>query len=103
MRRCGASVLRDVGGFTETLPGNFNDVDLCYKVRAAGLRTLFIATSELHHYESQTREARVQEWERLAVVSRWGVPDEDAFTPRAVAMPNLRRIQQLPDELFVQP
>lgn len=91
-----------IGGFSETLPGNFNDVDLCYKVRAAGLRTLFIATSELHHYESQTREARVQEWERLAVVSRWGVPDEDAFTPRAVAMPNLRRIQQLPDELFSQ-
>lgn len=92
-----------VGGFTETLPGNFNDVDLCYKVRAAGLRTLFIATSELHHYESQTRESRVQEWERLAVVSRWGVPDEDAFTPRAVAMPNLRRIQQLPDDLFATP
>ena len=92
----------EIGGFSEALPGNFNDVDLCYKVRAAGLRTLFVANSELYHYESRTREARVQEWERLAVVSRWGVPDEDAFTPRAVAMPNLRRIQQLPEDLFAE-
>lgn len=90
----------DIGGFSETLPGNFNDVDLCYKVRRAGLRTLFIATSELHHYESQTREARVQEWERLAVVSRWGVPDEDAYTRSQVAMPNLRRVRELSEDLF---
>ncbi len=89
-----------VGGFSEALPGNFNDVDLCYKVQAAGLRTLFVATSELYHYESRTREARVQEWERLAVVARWGVPGEDRFTPSEVAMPNLRRVQQLPDDLF---
>jgi GT2 family glycosyltransferase len=89
-----------IGGFSEALPGNFNDVDLCYKVQAAGLRTLYVATSELYHYESRTREARVQEWERLAVVARWGVPAEDRFTPSEVAMPNLRRVQELPDELF---
>ncbi|WP_207208148.1 glycosyltransferase family 2 protein [Nocardioides glacieisoli] len=89
-----------IGGFSEALPGNFNDVDLCYKVQAAGLRTLYVATSELYHYESRTREARVQEWERLAVVARWGVAAEDRFTPSEVAMPNLRRVQELPDELF---
>ncbi|NPD03279.1 glycosyltransferase [Nocardioides sp. zg-1308] len=97
MRR---DVFFEVGGFSEALPGNFNDVDLCYKVAASGRRTVFVATCELYHYESRTRESRVHEWERLAVVSRWGVPDEDAFTPRAVAMPNLRRVQQLPDDLF---
>jgi glycosyltransferase involved in cell wall biosynthesis len=97
MRR---QVYFEIGGFTETLPGNFNDVDLCYKVAASGRRTLFIAGCELYHYESRTRESRVHEWERLAVVSRWGVPDEDAFTPRGVAMPNLKRIQQLPPGLF---
>lgn len=90
----------EIGGFSEALPGNFNDVDLCYKVQAAGLRTLFIATSELYHYESRTREARVQEWERLAVVARWGVPDEDRYTPRAHAMPNLRRVRELSEDLF---
>jgi glycosyltransferase involved in cell wall biosynthesis len=85
----------DLGGFTETLPGNFNDVDLCYKVGAAGLRTLFIANSELFHYESQTRVASVAEWERLAVVARWGTPTEDAFLRSALAMPNLRRVKEL--------
>ena len=90
-----------IGGFSEALPGNFNDVDLCYKVQAAGLRTLYVATSELYHYESRTREARVQEWERLAVVSRWGVPGEDALHPeRASRCPTCAAMQQLPDDLF---
>ncbi|MBD3926647.1 glycosyltransferase [Nocardioides cavernae] len=88
-----------VGGFTETLPGNFNDVDLCYKVAATGLRTLFIANSELFHYESQTRVAQVAEWERLAVVGRWGTPTEDAYLRSKLAMPNLRRVKELPADL----
>jgi glycosyltransferase involved in cell wall biosynthesis len=88
----------EIGGFTETLPANFNDVDLCYKVGAAGLRTLFIANSELFHYESQTRVAQVAEWERVAVVSRWGTPTEDAYLRSELAMPNLRRVKEIPAE-----
>ncbi|HEY0643676.1 MAG TPA: hypothetical protein VGD39_09675, partial [Nocardioides sp.] len=80
-------------------PANFNDVDLCYKVRAAGLRTLFIANSELFHYESQTRVAQVAEWERVAVVSRWGTPSEDAYLRSELAMPNLRRVKEIPADL----
>jgi glycosyltransferase involved in cell wall biosynthesis len=90
----------EVGGFTETLPANFNDVDLCYKVARAGLRTLFIANSELFHYESQTRVAQVAEWERLAVVSRWGTPTEDAYLRSELAMPNLRRVREVTPELL---
>lgn len=89
----------EVGGFTETLPANFNDVDLCYKVAAAGLRTLFIANSELFHFESQTRVAQVAAWERLAVAGRWGVPTEDAYLRSELAMPNLRRVKELPTDL----
>ena len=85
----------DIGGFTESLPENFNDVDLCYKVASAGLRTLFIANSELYHYESQTRVAEVAERERLAVVSRWGSPTEDAYLRSELAMPNLRRVKEI--------
>lgn len=89
----------EVGGFTETLPANFNDVDLCYKVAAAGLRTLFIANSELFHFESQTRVAQVAAWERLAVAGRWGIPTEDAYLRSELAMPNLRRVKELPTDL----
>ena len=90
----------EIGGFTETLPANFNDVDLCYKVGRAGLRVLFIANSELFHYESQTRVPQVAEWERLAVVSRWGTPTEDAYLRSELAMPNLRRVREVTPELL---
>lgn len=88
----------EIGGFTETLPANFNDVDLCYKVGRTGLRTLFIANSELFHYESQTRVPKVAEWERLAVVARWGTPTEDAYLRSELAMPNLRRVREVTPE-----
>lgn len=97
MRR---DVYFDIGGFTEALPSNFNDVDLCYKVRRAGLRSLFIANSELFHYESRTRVAQVAEWERLAVVARWGTPTEDAYLRSDLAMPNLRRVREVTPELL---
>jgi glycosyltransferase involved in cell wall biosynthesis len=90
----------EIGGFTETLPGNFNDVDLCYKVAAAGLRTLFIANSELFHFESQTRVAQVADWERLSVVGRWGTPVEDAYLRSELAMPNLRRVREVTPKLL---
>ncbi len=32
-----------VGGFCEALPANFNDVDLCYKVRRHGQRIVYVA------------------------------------------------------------
>jgi len=96
MRR---DVFFEVGGFTETLPANFNDVDLCYKVAAAGYRALFVANSELFHYESQTRVAQVAEWERLAVGGRWGTPAEDAYLRSELAMPNLRRVRELPADV----
>lgn len=86
MRR---EVFLDVGGFTEALPSNFNDVDLCYKVSSSGRRTVWVANCELFHFESQTRDGTVQAWERHFVVRRWGVPQSDRFTPAAVAQPNL--------------
>jgi GT2 family glycosyltransferase len=84
MRR---DVFLEIGGFAEALPSNFNDVDLCYKVAHAGYRTVWVANSELFHFESQTRDATVQAWERHFVVRRWGIPDVDRFTPAEVATP----------------
>lgn len=82
-------VFLEVGGFTEALPSNFNDVDFCYKVAHHGYRTVWVANCELFHFESQTRDGSVQPWERHFVVRRWGVPDEDRYTPAAVAAPML--------------
>jgi O-antigen biosynthesis protein len=40
------------GGFDETLPIAFNDVDLCIKIRRAGLRIVWTPSVEMNHHES---------------------------------------------------
>ncbi len=47
-----------VGGFDEAaFPVAFNDVDLCLRLRAAGLRILWTPEARLMHLESATRSA----------------------------------------------
>lgn len=70
-----------VGGVTESLPLNFNDVDLSLKVRSLGLRILYLARVHLYHYESKTRIAIVHEWELRTVRARWGVIYRDPYLP----------------------
>jgi glycosyltransferase involved in cell wall biosynthesis len=69
----------EVGGMCEELPGNFNDVDFSYKVRSAGGRLLWLADVELYHFESQTRDRAVHQWEYDFIARRWGVPLHDEF------------------------
>ena len=78
MRR---DVFREVGGFCEALPSNFNDVDLCYKVRRVGRRIVWLADVELYHFESRTRERVVAAWEKDLIVERWGMPRVDPYFP----------------------
>ncbi len=72
-----------IGGFSETLPANFNDVDLCYKVRRHALRIVYVAAVELYHFESRSREPVVHDWERQIVRDRWGFPSHDPYVPGA--------------------
>lgn len=44
-----------LGGFDERLIVGYNDIDLCLRARAAGLRTLYAADLILLHHESRTR------------------------------------------------
>lgn len=70
-----------IGGFSERLPANFNDVDLSYKVRRHSLRIVYVASVELYHFESRSRERAVHEWERNLVRGRWGIPVDDPYVP----------------------
>lgn len=47
-------VFEAVGGFDETLPVAFNDVDLCIKIRLAGTRIVWTPWVEMYHHESLT-------------------------------------------------
>jgi GT2 family glycosyltransferase len=43
-----------VGGFDESLPIAFNDVDLCIKIRQTGARIVWTSSVEMYHHESLT-------------------------------------------------
>ncbi|MGI8679916.1 MAG: glycosyltransferase [Jatrophihabitans sp.] len=75
-------VYEQVGGLSESLPGNYNDVDLSLKVRHAGLRVLWVADCELYHFESQSRTPNVSPFEFEFLAKRW--PDSfqrDLYLP----------------------
>lgn len=44
-----------VGGFDETLPSDFNDVDFCLRLADAGFRTLWTPHANLVHHEGASR------------------------------------------------
>lgn len=69
----------EVGGLSEQLPLNFNDVDLSMKVRTAGYRLVWLNRAQLFHFESQTRVPVVHEWELDLVRARWGIKRTDAY------------------------
>jgi GT2 family glycosyltransferase len=49
------AVFKEVGGFDETLPKAFNDIDLCLKVRKAGYKIVYNPYACLYHHESVSR------------------------------------------------
>lgn len=67
-----ASVFREVGGFPEEFPVNYNDIDLCLRVREAGYRVIYEAGAVLRHYECQSRVGVVSGKERHNWCERWG-------------------------------
>ena len=74
-------VFEEVGGLTEALPGNFNDIDLSMKIAGAGYRILWMTHSALFHFESRSRERVVHQWEVDKIVERWGTPGRDRYLP----------------------
>lgn len=61
-----------VGGFATEFPLNFNDVDLCLKLVAAGLHVMIDPRVRIIHYETSTRPKLVEAWEVEAMWARWG-------------------------------
>ena len=82
------SSYREVGGLDEAnLPVAFNDVDLCLRLREAGLRNLWTPFADLYHLESVSRgpDVAADKIERFAreaqyMRDRWGtLLDSDPF------------------------
>ena len=48
-------LLDELGGFDEAFnPVEYEDIDLCYRIRAAGYQTWFEPAAEMYHFESVT-------------------------------------------------
>ncbi|TGP27246.1 MULTISPECIES: glycosyltransferase [unclassified Mesorhizobium] len=65
-------VYRKVGGYTEDLAISYNDVDFCLKVRSLGLTAVYTPFAELTHFESQSRDAKLEPSEADYFGDRWG-------------------------------
>ena len=76
----------ELGGLTTTLPVNYNDIDYCLKLRAAGKRTVYDPDLSLLHFESSSRDGEVEDWEKAVFLARWST--ETAVDP--YSNPNLR-------------
>lgn len=67
------AVFDELSGLEEELPVDFNDVDFCLRVRAAGYRIVFTPFAELIHHESASFGSRTQSATELALMRhRWG-------------------------------
>ncbi|NBP94987.1 MAG: hypothetical protein EBZ14_11095 [Gammaproteobacteria bacterium] len=53
------STFEELGGFSEAFPNSFQDVDFCLRARARGLRCITAPGIRLLHFESATRDAKV--------------------------------------------
>jgi len=81
-------VWRQVGGMDERLAVTWNDIDLCLRVRHAGLRVVWTPHAVLRHHEGRTRGSEAEDPQRQArfraerdlVWAAWGdALDRDPF------------------------
>lgn len=48
-------VFRDVGGFSEEFPLNYNDVDYCLRLLSRGMRIVYTPYAKLYHHEAVSK------------------------------------------------
>ena len=73
------TTFESVGGFEERLAIAYNDLDFCFRIRAAGLEVIYEPALTILHHESKTRGYNVSpaqiEWdlrEQSVFVEKWG-------------------------------
>ena len=82
-----------VGGFDEQFPENYNDIDLCLRLRRAGLAIVYQPHVQATHWEGRTRTAK--ETAKEAFKDRW----QHAFSRDPFYHPYLAATDFRPDGL----
>ncbi len=83
--------LAAVGGWNELYATHYQDVDLCLRLRRAGLRCLVTPDVRLVHHESPSRGDRYDMLDRLLLLDTFGdvIAAGDAFYPAACSLERL--------------
>jgi GT2 family glycosyltransferase len=86
-------VFEAVGGFDEQFPDDYNDIDLCLRLRRAGFAIVYQPHVQATHWEGRTRTAK--ETAKDAFIARW----QDAFPRDPFYHPHLAATDFRPDGL----
>lgn len=73
-------VFARAGGFDESFPLNYNDIDYCLRVRQLGYRIVYTPHAKLIHHESVTKPG-VLSGELDAFRARWGAVVDPYYNP----------------------
>ncbi|SEF81724.1 Glycosyltransferase, GT2 family [Methylobacterium sp. 190mf] len=79
------AVLEAVNGFDEGFALDFNDVDLCLKMRQLGYRIVYTPFAEMAHHESASRQTSFAPGSQIArFLRRWGdvIAEDPAYSPQ---------------------
>lgn len=91
-------VLDRIGGWNELYATHYQDVDLCLRLRRAGLRCLFTPHARLTHHESPSRGGRYDFLDRLLLIDSWQ-DDLAAGDPAYPAACSLDRLDYSPRDV----
>jgi GT2 family glycosyltransferase len=74
-------IFEELGGLSTGFPVNYNDVDYCLKLRAAGRRVVYDPDLVMGHFESSSRPSDVEDWEKELLLERWSsISDPDPYS-----------------------
>jgi O-antigen biosynthesis protein len=82
-----------VGGFDEVFPDDYNDIDLCLRLRQAGYKIVYNPQVQASHWESRSR--RPKETAKELYLARW----REYFPRDPFYSPHLSMKEFRPDEL----
>ena len=64
-------VFIEVGGLSTQFPGDYNDIDFALKIQLLGKRVIFTPHADCFHFESKTREAKLNPTHVALLGERW--------------------------------
>ena len=66
------SVVHEVGGFDTNMATDYNDVDFCLRILAAGYRVVYTPYANLYHFErSSIPRSKARAADQEYFVARW--------------------------------